>query len=278
MRKKRIKNEIAEMERLDGPYDILRDLREIRKMEKERAKTMRLAPPVVMVTDGSAKPRNPGPMAIGCFFRTQDGVALGYISRELGRRGTNNQAEYIAFIEGLKHARDVLGADHVEAWVDSELVQRQLSGVYRVRAHDLKGLYRTARQLIRSIGVVSIRWAARDQRDQPIADALSKCNTELAEKLISESYPFADSGGFEDHWVNITKGFSPTYNPLFDYGGDDIGDDEVDEPYEDFPLVEDVVPGVALGFDLYPDVDVGIQNEFDDMEHEIGPEPEDMEE
>lgn len=177
---------------------------------------------VIVTTDGSVRPCNPGPMSIGCFFRTQDGVPLGFVSKRLNRKGTSNQAEYVALIEGMQYAYERLGARRVQLWVDSQLVQNQLTGLYRVHAHALKKLRAVAVQMMKRFSMCEIHWSARNSHDQPIADALSKGNTTLAFKLIDDAYPYSDSGGLEDYWCSLeaqTPAGGPNPNcPVAEYG------------------------------------------------------------
>ena len=53
---------------------------------------------------------------------------------------TNNYAEWTAVEAALDEARR-LGATHVDLRMDSELVARQISGIYRVKHPDLKPIH-----------------------------------------------------------------------------------------------------------------------------------------
>jgi ribonuclease HI len=54
---------------------------------------------------------------------------------------TNNQAEYSALIEAMEWIGKNLGYEHkLELRLDSQLVQRQLSGEYRIKDEELKEL------------------------------------------------------------------------------------------------------------------------------------------
>lgn len=99
---------------------------------------------VTAFTDGASR-GNPGPAAIGVVLRDQNGVLLGTISQAIGK-ATNNQAEYQAVIAALKEALR-LGAKRVVLYADSELVVRQLNGLYRVREARLKPLYQEVKDL-----------------------------------------------------------------------------------------------------------------------------------
>ena len=76
-------------------------------------------------------------------------------------KATNNAAEYAALIRGLQEAAR-LGATEVEIATDSELLARQLSGVYRVKSANLKPYYEQAIALVRSFRQVSISHVMRE--------------------------------------------------------------------------------------------------------------------
>lgn len=80
--------------------------------------------------DGSC-PRNPGPMGIGYVVETEGAGVLIRVGAQIGS-GTNNQAEYRALIEALRHALRY-GMYNVVAWSDSELMVNQIKGKWKVR-------------------------------------------------------------------------------------------------------------------------------------------------
>ncbi len=87
-------------------------------------------------TDGGAR-GNPGPGGIGVVLDYQ-GKRL--LFKEFIGQATNNQAEYKAVILGLAEAKK-LGAEEVDVFLDSELVQQQLSGLYKVKNQGLGSLF-----------------------------------------------------------------------------------------------------------------------------------------
>jgi ribonuclease HI len=89
-------------------------------------------------TDGGAR-GNPGPAATGIVIKDKNGKILLEHGEYLGEQ-TNNYAEYMALISGLKKARE-LGATDVECVLDSELVTTQMKGEYRVREPGLQKLF-----------------------------------------------------------------------------------------------------------------------------------------
>ena len=66
--------------------------------------------------------------------------------RYLGRM-TNNAAEYHALILGLREVLDI-GGTSVEIYTDSELVARQMKGIYNVKKRHLRKLYQEAVTLL----------------------------------------------------------------------------------------------------------------------------------
>lgn len=94
---------------------------------------------LLIYTDGAAR-GNPGPAGAGAILRdADDGTVLAEIAEPLGR-ATNNVAEWTAVRLALEEALR-LGAERVDLRMDSELVARQISGIYRVRHPDLKPLH-----------------------------------------------------------------------------------------------------------------------------------------
>ena len=98
-------------------------------------------------TDGAAR-GNPGPAGAGAVLRDEDGRVVAEIAQPLGR-ATNNVAEWTAVRLALEEARR-LGASHVDLRMDSELVARQITGIYRVKHPDLKPIHAEVMKLLRS--------------------------------------------------------------------------------------------------------------------------------
>jgi ribonuclease HI len=97
-------------------------------------------------TDGAAR-GNPGPAGLGAILRdAETGETLAELATFLGVR-TNNYAEWTAVEAALEEARR-LGATHVDLRMDSELVARQISGIYRVKHADLKPIHARVMQLL----------------------------------------------------------------------------------------------------------------------------------
>jgi ribonuclease HI len=100
-------------------------------------------------TDGAAR-GNPGPAGAGAILRdASTGEVVGEIAHPLGR-ATNNVAEWTAVRLALEEARR-LGATHVDLRMDSELVARQISGIYKVKHPDLRPIHAAVMELLRSL-------------------------------------------------------------------------------------------------------------------------------
>ena len=112
---------------------------------------------VTAFVDGASR-GNPGPAGYGVYMRTESGEVI-EISGFLGRT-TNNVAEYEGLLEALRAATDE-GATELEVVSDSELLVKQMLGVYRVKHPNLQPLYEQAKQMARRFRRFSIRHTLR---------------------------------------------------------------------------------------------------------------------
>jgi ribonuclease HI len=124
--------------------------------------------PWKLFADGASR-GNPGPAAAGFVLDAPDGrpAAAGGIA--LGA-ATNNVAEYRALVAGLARALE-LGVTAIDVRMDSELVVRQMTGVYRVKNEGLKPLYAEAQALSRRFARFHIRHVPREQNARADAEA-----------------------------------------------------------------------------------------------------------
>ncbi len=113
---------------------------------------------VVAFVDGASR-GNPGEAGCGVVFKDAEGATLAELSRPLGE-ATNNVAEYEAFITAVEEAVRRGWLD-LKVFADSELMVRQLTGVYRVRNPGLKNLYNKALSLCRALERWSIEHVGR---------------------------------------------------------------------------------------------------------------------
>jgi ribonuclease HI len=122
---------------------------------------------VVVHVDGGSR-GNPGPAAAAAVISSPDGDVLDEASELLGI-ATNNVAEYRGVLLGLARAK-ALGASEVEVVNDSELVAKQLNGLYKVKHAAMRPLYLDAIAALREFDAWSIRSVPRAQNAG--ADAL----------------------------------------------------------------------------------------------------------
>jgi ribonuclease HI len=116
----------------------------------------------VLYADGAAR-GNPGPAAIGAVMFDDDGNPVTEVSETIGE-ATNNVAEYRALIAGLEAATR-FEPQALTVRLDSQLLVRQLSGEYRVKAKNLKPLYEKVRQLLGRFPRVTIEHVPRERNE-----------------------------------------------------------------------------------------------------------------
>jgi ribonuclease HI len=122
---------------------------------------------LVVHVDGGAR-GNPGPAAAGAVVSTPAGDVVDRAHELLGV-ATNNVAEYRGLLLGLARARE-LGATEVDVVNDSELIAKQVNGVYKVKHADMKPLHAAAKAALGDFERWSVRSVPRAQNAE--ADAL----------------------------------------------------------------------------------------------------------
>ncbi|WP_224366770.1 ribonuclease HI family protein [Hyalangium versicolor] len=140
--------------------------------EEPRGATPRLR----VYSDGAAR-GNPGPSGAGAVLIEPGGQVVARVGKYLGHQ-TNNYAEYMGLLLGLKHAK-TLGAKEIELFADSELLIRQLSGRYQVKSPSLRPLYEEAVKLLNDFSRVKLVHVPRAMN--AAADEMS--NRAIDEKL-----------------------------------------------------------------------------------------------
>lgn len=119
--------------------------------------------------DGASK-GNPGAAGTGVLIYQPEGELLCQFSCSLGV-ATNNVAEYSGLILALEKALE-LGLKRIEILSDSELMIKQMNGLYTVRDEKLRGLWARARSLIGRFPKASLRHIPREENQK--ADQLAK--------------------------------------------------------------------------------------------------------
>ncbi len=109
--------------------------------------------------DGGAR-GNPGPAGYGVLLQDESGRKIAELSEYLGHQ-TNNFAEYQGLIAALEYAVEH-GPKSLKLISDSELLVRQIKGIYKVKNPTLQDLNARAKQLIGQLDWFSIGHALRE--------------------------------------------------------------------------------------------------------------------
>jgi ribonuclease HI len=131
-------------------------------------------PRLRLFSDGAAR-GNPGPAGAGAVLVDPEGKVVARLGKFLGTR-TNNYAEYMGLLLGLRHARS-LGTRELEVLADSELLIRQLEGRYQVKSPTLRPLYEEASRLLKGFSRVRLQHVPREQ---------NKAADEMSNRAIDE--------------------------------------------------------------------------------------------
>jgi ribonuclease HI len=134
-----------------------------------------------LYVDGASR-GNPGEAGAGFYLVDEGGNELLKGMRFLGQM-TNNAAEYSALILGLRGALEI-GGTSIKIYTDSELVAKQMKGIYTVRNRELRRLHGKALALLAkfdSYDVISIR----------------RENNKRADRLANKAIDARKKGGVE---------------------------------------------------------------------------------
>jgi ribonuclease HI len=120
-------------------------------------------------SDGGAR-GNPGPAAYGFVVTDEEN---NHVYEENGYIGntTNNVAEYTGVLKALTWIHSHSAPLKITVILDSELVARQLSGVYKVKNENLRGYYQAVKQLETKLGC-TISYTSIPRSQNKKADAL----------------------------------------------------------------------------------------------------------
>jgi ribonuclease HI len=119
-------------------------------------------------SDGGAR-GNPGPAGYGVVIKDESGRTVATLSEYLGHQ-TNNFAEYQGLIAALEYAIQH-GPKALKLISDSELLVRQIKGIYKVKNAVLQDLHGRAQELIAELAWFSIGHAMREHNQE--ADRLA---------------------------------------------------------------------------------------------------------
>lgn len=124
---------------------------------------------VFLNCDGNTAVTNPGEAAFGFVIRDEDESIIATAGERIGF-ASNNESEYSGLIAGLYNCH-LLGAKEVEVRLDSQLLVRQMTGAYAVRAKNLKPYWTEAQREVERFRNVKFKWIPR--KDNSLADALA---------------------------------------------------------------------------------------------------------
>lgn len=137
-------------------------------------------PDLIIHTDGGSR-GNPGPAAIGVIVTTSSEETVFEISKYIGHE-TNNVAEYSAVIHSLQYLQDhSVEAEKITYVLDSELIVRQILGIYKVKEPKLIILCQNVKDLIhkqkikhglKSINFINVLRNENKHADQLVNQAL----------------------------------------------------------------------------------------------------------
>lgn len=100
---------------------------------------------IKVFTDGGAR-GNPGIAGYGVYIEDENKKVIFEEGKFLGIK-TNNEAEYMGLIGALSWIENNFPEAEIEINSDSQLLVRQMKGIYKVKAEHLKKLWQTAQVL-----------------------------------------------------------------------------------------------------------------------------------
>lgn len=125
---------------------------------------------IIVYIDGGSR-GNPGPAGIGLVISNEEGNVLKKYSEYLGDRLTNNAAEYQALIFALKKIKALFGKKkiqdiEIEIRSDSELLVKQMTGLYKIVAPEIQPLFIKAWNLKIDLGKVNFKLVPREENKE----------------------------------------------------------------------------------------------------------------
>lgn len=131
---------------------------------------------ITLYSDGGAR-GNPGPAGIGVQILDAENAVMAEVSEYIGET-TNNVAEYTALKRGLETVitlvNDSMGVK-LTCHLDSQLVERQLNGAYKVKDQNLKTYFDAIKKLeteFASVTYVHVPRAENKEADRLANEAM----------------------------------------------------------------------------------------------------------
>jgi len=136
-----------------------------------------------MYSDGGSR-GNPGPAALGVYIETLDKR----FGEFLGTK-TNNEAEYMAIVAGLKKIKALVGKVQakktaVECRMDSELACKQLKHEYKIENEKLKPLFFEVWNLMLDFSEVTFTHVRREFNTRADAEANKAMDQAAQQKTL----------------------------------------------------------------------------------------------
>jgi ribonuclease HI len=138
--------------------------------------------------DGAAR-GNPGPASYAVIVHDAAGREVYRLGKQIGR-STNNVAEYHGLIAALDYAASH-GLRRLRIRSDSELLVRQMQGLYKVKSADLKPLHERAQKLARGLEYFAIEHVRRESNSD--ADALANEALDGPRRGVAAGFSLAQS-------------------------------------------------------------------------------------
>lgn len=132
---------------------------------------------IKIYTDGGSL-RNPGKAAIGYLIYDDTDTLIARKGEAIGD-ASNNVAEYTALIKALNHLRHLIqkgelqNVEKISCFADSELMVKQLNGVYKIKHADMRKLAVQVKEQESFLNIpIQYRHVLREKNKE--ADALVK--------------------------------------------------------------------------------------------------------
>jgi ribonuclease HI len=157
-------------------------------------------------SDGGAR-GNPGPAGYGVVIKDESGRRIAALSEYLGHQ-TNNFAEYQGLIAALEYALKH-GPKALKLVSDSELLVRQIKGIYKVKNATLQDLHARAKGLIAQFDWFSIGHAFREQNQEADRLANEAMDKGMGRVSRASSVPQEFDGIVRNGKVELSNGSLP---------------------------------------------------------------------
>ena len=132
----------------------------------------------ILFTDGGSR-GNPGHSGAACILFKANGELIDFKAKAYELL-TNNQAEYSGFIDGLKLAIKN-GISNLTCNLDSELIVKQINGVYKISDAKIKSLKPQIDDLMHQFASITVQHIPREQNK--FADKLVNLVVDAYEKI-----------------------------------------------------------------------------------------------